>query len=145
MRIRYGTLSLEAPEGFRDQSTIQLLRDVRIVDGKPDPEDFPVSFTLNRDKVGKAPEPLLYLKSKLAQLKPRLAQYREDFSEKTEVEGHAAAKAQFTFVAEFELVQLVLVWFAGDDLFTGTVTTTKPGVREAWRILESIVRTVRRE
>jgi len=143
MRARHGGLSLEVPVGFRDQSTIQLMRDARTVGGKPDPRDFPISYTLTRDRVGKAPDPLLYLKSKLVQLKPRLSRYHEELCEKTELAGHPAARARFTFVAEYELVQLVLVWFAGDDLLTATVTTTRAGVDEAWKALEEISRTVR--
>ena len=143
MRTHYGPLSFEVPAGFADQSTISLIKGIEFKEGKAvDAEGFPLSITVARDEVGNAPRPELYLQHKITQLRTRLAQFELSFLEEGEVGDHPAARAQFSFVAQFKLLQLVLVWFVGEELIAVTLTTTEPGIDVGWQTLEQFSATV---
>lgn len=145
-RATYGPLSFEMPEGFVDDTTVAIAKPLRMVDGKPtDPDGYPLNLTITRDKVGSAPDPLRYLQVKLGQLRPALQQYKQGLVEATTVNEHPAARAQFSFVAHFALEQLVLVWFAHDDLVTATLTTTELGVEQGWQVISQVAASVELE
>ena len=137
--VTYGPLTFMMPDGFQDDSTIAISRPLELKGSKPaDPDGYPINLTINRDKVGQAPNPLRYLEVKLQQLRSALQQFELDFVETTTISEHEAARARFDFVAHFALTQLVYVWFAGEDLLTTTLTTTAAGVEEGWRVLRQV-------
>jgi hypothetical protein len=136
MRYSAGTFSFESPAGFTVQASVTLTRP----GAKPQP---PLGVTLTQDQVGQLQSPLAFLEGKLSQLREHLQRYALVSCEASTVGTHRAAKAQFTFVAEVELVQLVLVWFMGETLMTATVTTTAPGVADGWAALDAVATSVR--
>lgn len=144
MRITYPCMSFELPEGFEDQSSIQIARPIAVdAQGRALAADtYPLSIALNRDHKGKAPSPTLYLKAKLAQLQAQLPQFQSVEERGSEVAGLPAARAHFTFVAKFQLAQLVLVWFVDDTVVTATLSTTPAGVTEGWQVLDALAETI---
>ncbi len=145
MRITHGDVSFELPEGFRDESTIVISRPVSLnAKGvQLDENAYPLSLSLVHDEVARAPGPLAYLQLKLNQLRQSLGQFEVASCEAAEVGGHAAARAQFSFVAQFELHQLVLVWFVAERSYTVTLTTTRRGIEEGWQQLDAFVASLR--
>src|SRR5690606_16541311 len=108
MRKSYGPLPLELPQGCQDDTSISISRP-QAFDKKGKPLDelgYPLNISINRDKVGNAPDPLRYLQAKLTQMRPQLDQFKLAFVEKDQIGVHPAAKAEFSFAAHFELHQL---------------------------------------
>ena len=136
MRATYGDVSFECPAGFANQTMISLMRESA---GQGGDEDYPISITVQHGKVGdEQGSPLAYLEDKLGQLSKQLNQYELALSEETTVGDHPAAKAHFSFVNQFKLEQLLLIWFQGDHLFAATVSTLPAGVDESWDVLGTL-------
>jgi len=136
MRATYGSVSFESPEGFANQTMISLMRESA---GNGEADDYPISITVQHGKVGdEQGSPLAYLEDKLGQLSKQLNQYELSLSEETKVGDHSAARAHFSFVNQFKLEQLLLIWFQGEHLFAATVSTLPAGVEESWEVLTKL-------
>lgn len=142
MRITHATIDLEMPEGFTDSTTVSLERPIPLdKNGKalPGAKGYPLSVTINRDVVGKAPGAVPYLQNKINQIRGQLQDFNLDFCKEEKVGPYTCAKAHFSFVSYFQLEQLIYVFFIGDALMTATLTTTQPGIEEGWEVLTNIV------
>tara|TARA_B100000959_G_C14525353_1_gene437172 strand:- start:10 stop:441 length:432 start_codon:yes stop_codon:yes gene_type:complete len=136
MRSTYGDVSFESPEGFQNQTMISLMRESA---GKAGDDDYPISITVQHGKIAEGDAgPLTYLEGKLEQLAKQLNQYELNGSEETTVGECTAAKAHFSFVNQFKLEQLLLIWYQGDNLFAATVSTLPAGVEESWEVLNKL-------
>lgn len=142
MRVTHATIDFEMPDGFVDSTAVSLERPVPLdKNGHPVPgaKGYPLSITVNRDVVGKAPAPLPYLQNKINQIRTQLEEFKLDYCKEEQVGPYKCAKAHFSFVSYFQLEQLVLVFFIGDALMTATLTTTEPGIEEGWAVLTKLV------
>ncbi len=146
MRVTHATIDFDMPEGFNDATTVSLEKPVPLdKNGRPLPgaKGYPLSITIGRDVVGKAPAPVPYLQNKINQIRPQLENFKLDFCQEAQVGPYSCAKAHFSFVSYFQLEQLIYVFFIGDALMTATLTTIEPGIEEGWQVLAKVVESIK--
>lgn len=142
----HATISFDMPEGFKDSTTVSIERPIPVdQNGKaiPGAKAYPLSMTISRDVVGKAPGPVPYLQNKINQIRGQLQDFKLEYCKEETVGSYKCAKAQFSFVSYFQLQQLVYVFFIDDALMSATLTTTEPGIEEGWEVLTKLVSTIK--
>ncbi|MGD8370883.1 MAG: hypothetical protein PVF76_07720 [Syntrophobacterales bacterium] len=106
------------------------------------PDAYPVTLTLNTFVAHLAGSALDYLRNTSEVLKKHFKGFQTDFCEEDTVGEFRAARAQSSYVTNFRIFQLHIVWLARGLLVTATMTVPESGVEKGWADLRSFVESV---
>jgi len=107
------------------------------------PDAYPVSITLTSLMAPNDACPLDHLRKTADVLRRYYRSFEVSFSKKSRVGEHSAARAQCSFVTNFKIFQLIIVWLADKELVTCTMMVSESGVEKGWKKLRRFVDSIR--
>ena len=106
------------------------------------PDAYPVTLTLNTFVAHFTASALDYLRSTGVELEKHFSAFKTDFCEKATVGEFPAARAQYSLVTNFRILQLHYAWLVSSMLITATMTVTESGSARGWVDLQNFVESV---
>jgi hypothetical protein len=107
------------------------------------PDAYPVSLTLTSLMVPHDACPFHYLRKTADVLRGYYRGFEVSFCKRTRVGGYPAARAQCSFVTNFKIFQLHIVWLVEKELVTCTMLVSESGVEKGWKKLRRFVDSIR--
>lgn len=112
---------------------------------EPSDETFPLNMVLVTLVNITDMKPLDYLNTKLEELKKHMDEFQIDFCKKDKVQGHPGACSQNSFMSNFKIYQIEIIWALDQELVTASMMVTPPKLQKAWGDLRAFVNTVQLE
>lgn len=106
------------------------------------PNAYPVTLTLNTFVAHFTASALDYLRNTGEELEKHFSAFRTNFCEEATVGEFPAARAQYSLVTNFRILQLHYAWLVNSMLVTATMTVTKSGSARGWTDLRNFVESV---
>lgn len=112
------------------------------------PEDmntdaYPVNITLTSRMATSGTHPLNHVRKTADVLQGYYRGFEVHFCKKTRVGGYPAARAQCSFVTNFKIFQLIIIWLVDKELVTCTMMVPESGVEKGWKVVQGFVDSVR--
>jgi hypothetical protein len=107
------------------------------------PDAYPVSITLTSLVAPQNVCPLDHLHHTADVLQRYYKGFEVGYCKKTRVGEYSAACAQYSFVTNFKIFQLIIVWRADKELVTCAMMVSESGVEKGWKELRRFVDSIR--
>lgn len=107
------------------------------------PDAYPVSITLTSRMMPTDACPLNHVRKTVDVLREHYKGFEVGFCQRNKVVDYPAARAQCSFVTNFKIFQLLIVWIVDKELVTCTMMVSESGVEKGWKDLERFVDSIR--
>jgi hypothetical protein len=107
------------------------------------PDAYPVSITLTSLMAPHNARPLDHLRKTADVLRRYYKGFEVSYCKKTRVGEYSAARAQHSFVTNFKIFQLIIVWLADKELVTCSMMVSESGVKKGWKEMRRFVDSIR--
>ena len=107
------------------------------------PDAYPVSITLTSLMAPNDACPVDHLRKTADVLGSYYKDFEVSYCNKSRVGEYPAARAQCSFVTNFRIFQLIIVWLADKELVTCTMMVSESGVEKGWKELRRFVDSIR--
>jgi len=111
----------------------------------PDSEAFPLNIVLVTLVNITDMKPLEYLNAKLEELQKHLDEFEIDFCKKDKVHCNPAACSQNSFMSNFKIYQIEILWALDQELVSVSMMVTESKLEKGWGDLRSFVESVKLE
>jgi hypothetical protein len=106
-------------------------------------EAYPVNITLTSRMATSGAHPLHHLRKTVDVFRECYKGFEVGFCKKTRVGDYRAAHAQCSFLTNFTIFQLIIVWLVDKELVTCTMMVPESGVEKGWNTVRMFVDSVR--
>ena len=127
-------------------STIEVFSDELVYLLRPngfEPEDFPISISINNVPSESAACPLEHLRSMAYGFQDQFNGFKSRYCHWNRVGDSPAARGQFHFIANFRMELLILVWTLGEDLFSAKMLVPFSGAQKSWKALFHVAHSIK--
>ena len=107
------------------------------------PDAYPVNITLTTLMAPSDVQPLDHLRKTADVLRRYYKGFEVSFCKRSRVGEYPAARAQCSFVTNFKIFQLSIVWLVDKELVTCTMMVPESGVEKGWKDLRKFVDSIR--
>ncbi len=107
------------------------------------PDAYPVNITLTSIMAPWNAQPLNHLRTTADVLRKYYKGFEVGFCKRSRVGEYPAARAQCSFITNFKIFQLFIVWLVDVELVTCTMMVPESGVEKGWKAVQGFVDSVR--
>ena len=107
------------------------------------PDAYPVHITLTSLFVPNDACPFDHLRQTADVLRGYYRGFEVSFCKRSRVGEYPAARAQCSFITNFKIFQLIIVWLVDVELVTCTMMVPVSGVEKGWKKLRRLVDSIR--
>ncbi|MBF0226461.1 MAG: hypothetical protein HQK76_13480 [Desulfobacterales bacterium] len=108
-----------------------------------DPDAYPTSITLTTNIILDTSCPLEYLNNNINVMQRYIKNFKIYFCEKWDIGDYPAARAQCSFITNFNIFQLSFSWVIEKDILVSTMMVAESKVDKAWKELENLALSVK--
>jgi len=103
---------------------------------------FPATLMLNTFISGKNPNPGAYAQLKARELGKHLEQFKIVFCKPHKIRENTGVKAQFSFVTNFKMEQIQIIWAVKSELAVTSMVTSSININAKWELMEDFVESI---
>ena len=107
------------------------------------PDAYPASITLTSRMAPTDACPFDHLRKTADVFQSHYKGFEVGFCQRSRVGEYPAARAQYSFITNFKIFQLLIVWLVDRELVTCAMMVSESGVEKGWKELEGFVDSIR--